>query len=244
MQHQRYFLSVDVSLGKLWEIICNHKIIRQIPIFIPIQFLNRFHGNAIPTVVFEASFFHRIFFPCSFLGKSKRAGSLVYNDQTIRLYPSLQRKLTQTERVSFLLFAALISLHLLRAVHDSISFHLRHSSSDHLLPFSNDSPSSPIFTLLSSYLSVSLLSSWAPTIPYRNLSCASSIFLRTVSLSLLQGNRPNADAAGVHPAKIARLSRQPIRAHTYVRTSGTFAIGNFVSSKSIKLGFHFDVVNE
>lgn len=131
------------------EIICNHKIIRQIPIFIPIQFLNRFHGNAIPTVVFEASFFHRIFFPCSFLGKSKRAGSLVYNDQTIRLYPSLQRKLTQTERVSFLLFAALISLHLLRAVHDSISFHLRHSSSDHLLPFSNDSPSSPTpFSLL------------------------------------------------------------------------------------------------
>lgn len=143
------------------------------------------------------------------------------------LYPSLQRKLTQTERVSFLLFAALISLHLFRAVRAA-------SSSPSLLllrPFSNaysrTLPSVhrfPFSTLLS--ISSPFARAHRPY-PIAIFLARPSIFLRTVSLAPLQGNRPNADAAGAHPAKIAPLSRRPIRPGTYVRTSATFAIGNF-----------------
>ena len=102
------------------------------------------------------------------------------------------------------------------------------ASSDRLPLF----PFPPIpFLFLSSFsIHLAPVCSRAPTIPYRNLSCASSIFLGTISLTLLQGNRPNADAARVHPAKIVRLSRQPIRPGTCVRTSDTFAIGNFCPS--------------
>lgn len=143
------------------------------------------------------------------------------------LYPSLQRKLTQTKRVSFLLFAALISLHLFRAVRAA-------SSSPSLLllrPFSNaysrTLPSVhrfPFSTLLS--ISSPFARAHRPY-PIAIFLARPSIFLRTVSLAPLQGNRPNADAAGAHPAKIAPLSRRPIRPGTYVRTSATFAIGNF-----------------
>lgn len=89
--------------------------------------------------------------------------SLACNDQTVHLYPSLRRKLTQIERVSF---TVLIFLHLLRAVH---SFALVPSSS----PFpptvfycSRKLPLSIQFLFLSSFsIHLTPLCSRAPPYP-------------------------------------------------------------------------------
>lgn len=145
---------------------------------------------------------------------------------------TLQRKLTQTERVPFLLFAALISLHLFRAVRAATS------PSPH--PFFDHFPnvfSNELFPRLTDSLplSISLLSISSPfararrPYPIAIFLARPSIFLRTVSLAPLQGNRPNADAAGelTRRRSLRYLARSAIRPGTYVRTSATFAIGNF-----------------
>lgn len=65
---------------------------------------------------------------------------------------------------------------------------------------------------------------------YRNLFRASSIFPKTISLPPGRGNRPNADAAR---ELSRRRSPSTIAAQRYVRTSGTFAIGNFSLPKKL-----------
>lgn len=133
-------------------------------------------------------------------------GSLVYNDRTC----ILQRKLTRTERVPFLLFAALISLHLFRAVRAATS-PSPHPFFDHFPNvFSNErfprlTDSLPLY--LSSLHQLPLCSR-APAISYRNLSCAPKHFSENRLARAVAGQSPKCwRSRRAHPAKIAPLSR-------------------------------------
>lgn len=104
------------------------------------------------------------------------------------LYPSLQRKLTQTERVSFLLFAALISL-LPRCPRGQFFSFSPPSSTIFQRLFSNASLGSPI-PLLHPSLHQLPLCSRAPAISYRNLSCAPKHFSENRLARAVAGQSP------------------------------------------------------
>lgn len=145
-------------------------------------------------------------------------------DVSIESEPAVEeRKLALTGQVPFVL---------VRSYYLAPSFLLSRKTSFPLFLFSFLSAPFPLERFAASPISLfhlfvlpgrSLLS-------YRNLSCASSIFPKTISLPLGRGNRPNADAAGAQPVEIAvdyRARRPGTYVRTYVRTSATFAIGNF-----------------
>lgn len=200
--------------------------------FILAWYSNRFRWNA--PRAFTKSLFFFLFTNALFLVEveaSERFARLQWSDHP-SLYPSKPAKEINSNRTSFvsLIRCSNLSSSVPRCPRGQFSF----SSS-----FSP--PPSTIFQRLFSNASPSVHRFPFPTLPSISSPFARahrpypiaiflarpSIFLRTVSLAPLQGNRPNADAAGAHPAKIAPLSRRPIRPGTYVRTSATFAIGNF-----------------
>lgn len=195
--------------------------------FILPWYSNRFRWNA-PRGFAKPLFpFHQRSFPSR--SRSEREVRSFTMIGPSGLYPSLQRKLTQTERVSFLLLAALISLHLFRAVraassppHPSLllrpfsNAYSRTLPSLHRFPSLSFSPSAPpLLARTGHILSQSFLRAqaffWEPS---RSRRC------RAIAQMLTQPELTR--RRSLH--YLADLSGQ---VRTYVRTSATFAIGNF-----------------
>lgn len=107
-----------------------------------------------------------------------------------------ERKLALTDHVSFVLVYPYYLTLVLSISPNVLSPHLCSFYLFQTLRQSADFPLSPTSPFLLGARGQSLLS-------YRNLSCASSIFPKSISLPLGRGNRPNADAAGAQPAEIA-----------------------------------------
>ena len=105
-QRQSRFLGRRHVSKKLWKIVRNREVVRQMSTSILLEFLNRFHGNAVILLLLAAK------------SRDEHRIARLQRSKSPAVSKSGGRKLTQIERVSFLLFNALISLHLLRAVHN------------------------------------------------------------------------------------------------------------------------------
>lgn len=183
--------------------------------FILPWYSNRFRWNA-PRGFAKPLFpFHQRSFPSR--SRSEREVRSFTMIGPSGLYPSLQRKLTQTERVSFLLLAALISLHLFRAVRAaSVLLLTLPSFFDHFptltlerFPRFTDSPLYPSLHRLP-------LCSRAPAISYRNLSCAPKHFSENRLARAVAGQSPKCWRSRSSPGE-DRSTISPTYPARYVR---------------------------